>query len=561
MRQRAAAVPPLAWLLLLTLGCLAPFLGKAFFTDDTLFLRAAEQIQKHPADFYGFRINWFGYTSPMTVAFDNPPLTSYYIALAASILGWSEFALHLAFLLPALAVAGGIFALAKQYCRHPFTAAVIAVLTPVFLISATPVMCDVMQLAFWVWSVVSFEKGLRSNRKLDFVFGGVLAGLAVMTKYLGLALVPLLLAYGVCQKRRAGWWLLTPLVPLLFALAYEWITGRIYGHGLLFSAAKYASNYRADTHQALWERALVGLSFLGGCFASVLFFSPVIWSRRLLLLMPCLMAACLLLIPRVSVDAKYLWRDDGSLDWPQFLYLAVLTVGGVYIFLLAAVDLWQRRDAISVLLLLWLAGMFIFTTAVNWTINGRSLLPALPAIAILAARRLDKKNPNAPRGNFMRILWPAIPSAAVSLLLVQADCNLANAHRLAARELGTQYHAQGRRVWFLEHSGFQYYAEQSGARALEEKTPGLAAGDVVILGYEAEDVTPVLGKQARLIESRKYFPNKHFSTFSFKAGAGFYATAVGPIPFAVKGLQPECFEVYEMTGSSPTELAADAGRR
>src|SRR6266516_1798125 len=127
--QRLASVSPRNWLLLLTLACLLPFCNKAFHIDDTLFLRAAEQIQKHPADFYGFNLNWYGETTSMTRASENPPLTSYYIALVAGIAGWSEWALHLAFLLPALAAVWGVFALARNYCDRPLVAGVVAVLT------------------------------------------------------------------------------------------------------------------------------------------------------------------------------------------------------------------------------------------------------------------------------------------------------------------------------------------------------------------------------------------------------------------------------------------------
>src|SRR2546426_9386785 len=102
LKDRFAAVPAQVWLVLLTLACLAPFLNKAVHIDDTLFLRAAEQIQKHPADFYGFRMNWFGTTKPMIANFDNPPLACYYAALVGSVAGWSEPVLHLAFMLPAV---------------------------------------------------------------------------------------------------------------------------------------------------------------------------------------------------------------------------------------------------------------------------------------------------------------------------------------------------------------------------------------------------------------------------------------------------------------------------
>src|SRR5204862_4895187 len=106
---------------------------------------------------------WFGTTQPMIQVFFNPPLTSFFIALAASIGGWSERALHLAFLLPALAAAWGTFALAKVFCERPVLAAISTVLTPVFLICATTVMADVVLLAFWVWSLVFFVSGIQKD--------------------------------------------------------------------------------------------------------------------------------------------------------------------------------------------------------------------------------------------------------------------------------------------------------------------------------------------------------------------------------------------------------------
>src|ERR1051325_891527 len=85
---RNLRVPTLLWLLLLTCVCLLPFLGKPFHVDDTLFLRIAAHIQKHPVDFFGFKMNWYGNVRPMVENFDNPPLTCYYIALVTGVLGW-----------------------------------------------------------------------------------------------------------------------------------------------------------------------------------------------------------------------------------------------------------------------------------------------------------------------------------------------------------------------------------------------------------------------------------------------------------------------------------------
>jgi 4-amino-4-deoxy-L-arabinose transferase-like glycosyltransferase len=557
LKQRLTSMPPLVWLLLLTAACLVPFAGKAFFIDDTLFLRAAGQIQKHPLDFYGFSMNWFGYTTPMTVAFDNPPLTSYYIAFVAFLLGWSEWALHLAFLVPALAAVAGIFALAKSYSGRPFTAALFAVLTPVFLISATAVMSDVTELAFWVWTLVLFEKGLRTESRAAFVTSGILAGLTVLTKYPGLSLVPLLLAYGFCAKQRPGWWLVALVVPLLFAAGYQWLTHHLYGHGLILGAAHEASKFRANAHVAPWEQVLIGASFVGACFLPILLYTPWLWTRRMILLMPCLAAAGLLFIPRMAVYAPLIWNAAGSLNWGMFLYLAILMVTGLYVFLLAGMDVWERRDAVSVLLLSWLLGVFVFTVAVNWTINGRSLLPAVPAIGILAARRLERKLPDSGPNLFLPLALPALVAGAVSLLLVNADYDTANSQRAAALQLGARYRAPGKTTWyrFSNHWGFQYYIEMFGARAVEEKSPAYSPGDILIVASNIQDFDPAdfdatHAKQLRLIETGEVVGNRHLSTSDANAEAGFYGTCIGVLPFAIGDIGSQNFEVFEIINAA-----------
>ena len=115
-------------------ACLLPFSGKAFNIDDTLFVYVARQITQHPLDPFGFKVNWFLDAVPMAYETKNPPFASYYIAAAASFVGWSERALHLAFLLPALAVVWGTYRLAQRFTNSPLLAAAATLLTPAFLV-------------------------------------------------------------------------------------------------------------------------------------------------------------------------------------------------------------------------------------------------------------------------------------------------------------------------------------------------------------------------------------------------------------------------------------------
>jgi hypothetical protein len=591
-QQKWGSLPPVACVLGLSLACLLPFLAKPFHVDDTLFLRAAKQIQKHPVDFYGFNINWFGTTQPMTRSMENPPLASYYAAVIASIGGWSEPVLHLGFLLIALAAAAGIFSLATRFCSRPVLAATVAVLAPVFVISGTTLMCDTLLLALWVWAVVFFERGLQKSSAANFMLSGVLAGLAFWTKFTGLALVPLLAAYALgkqcpglsarflplklqagqsssqppgepdCSQLRSGEtpampsfshrarWLLTPLLILVFVAAYQWITFRLYGTGLFLTSARFSSAVRADENSSVVAQQLVGVSFLGGCFLPTLFYAPILWAGRKAWIGVLVTLTFSILCTFHDPFNAYVWHGQWHPDWVLLLQTILFMAGGIHVLLLAANDCWQRRDAAALLLLLWTGGMFVFATVFNWTCNARSLLPMLPAVGILVARRLEDKNQPALSAFSWRILCPALPALAVSLLVAQADYNLAKAGRNAAKDLCAKYSPQpGRRLWFDHHWGFQYYMEQGGGRPLEMDLGQMARGDLVIIPAEGIDEIDPPCNLFRIVDMLKYTTNPHYSTQSRSAGAGFYAATVGPYPFSAGYVNPECYYVFEAVQS------------
>jgi len=534
----------LVWVLLITLGCLLPFLGKPFHMDDPLFLRAAMQIRQHPLDFYNFTMNWLGTPLPMVKDFDNPPLTCYYLALAAAVVGWSEPALHLAFLLPALASAWGIFVLARRFTLRPGLAAVSAVLTPVFLISATTLMCDVMCLAFWIWAVVTFVKGLEHNDWKWLLAAGLLAGLATLTKFTGLALVPLLTFYALARQRKFGRWLVALLIPVFFAVGYEWITRRLYGQGMLLAAGAFASEDRSGAQGGLLEKTLIGLGFLGGCFLPVLFYLPMIWSRRLAVLGLGWLAPCLAAL-FWQPHFKPLLVPGGHLNAATFLEAAVLLAGGILVLLLTGADFWHRRDPDSMLLVLWVLGLMTFTVVLNWTINGRSLLPALPAVGILLARRVDARWPEPSLARRLWLLGPALLAAALSLRVAQADARLAATNRLAAEQLWAQYHKPGNTVWFEGHWGFQYYLERQGGKAIDLNDPKKAGRDILIIPANASNLYAPPKDLVQLVAKVDYLPDASCATMNNLAGAGFYASVHGPLPFVIGRLEPDRFYIFE----------------
>ena len=191
---------PRAILIVITLACLLPFADKAVHIDDPLFVWAGRQMQTQWWDPYGFQVNWYGWEMPMHEVTKNPPLACAWIALLISIFGENEFALHLGFFLQAIAVVLGTYALARRLCDHPFYAALAALCTPVFMISSTTLMCDVLMVAFWVWAVVFWMRGMEEDRPLFLALAALLVVGAFLTKYFGIALVPLLLVYSLVAQ-------------------------------------------------------------------------------------------------------------------------------------------------------------------------------------------------------------------------------------------------------------------------------------------------------------------------------------------------------------------------
>ena len=527
-------------LTILTGAMLAPFLAKPFNIDDPLFLWAAQQIQSHPGNPYGFNVNWYGVIQPMWVVTQNPPLFCYYLAVAAGIFGWSEIGLHFACLLPVVAVVLGTYRLAKNFCRWPQFAALATLFAPGFFVSSTTVMPDVPMLAFWVWAVVFWTEGVRQNNFLKLSVAGTLIALAMLTKYNGICLIPLLAAYGWIEKRAVGRWTAFLSIPVVILCAHELLTLRLYGHPHFLVSNQYAKAAQIAYGFSKLFKALNTLTFTGGCFAVALFCSPFLWRKCVLSLFATSAALFLALALAEGMMAKnYSWLV-GSICVCAETQIFFWCVGGVCMLALALADVWQKRNSGSWLLALWVLGTFIFGAFVYWTVNGRAILPLAPAVAILIARRLEQTGLALPAG----IKFSLMASAALSMLAAQADFQLASTARKSAEQVCAKYAARHGRLWFEGHWGFQYYMQLFGAWPLDFNHPELESGDVLIIPARNSNGPPHDLQKAALLDVFTIPVYPWFATMSPDVGAGFYSFVWGPLPFAFGCVPPEKLSAY-----------------
>ncbi|HEX6852309.1 MAG TPA: glycosyltransferase family 39 protein [Candidatus Polarisedimenticolaceae bacterium] len=528
----------------LTLGVFLPFLGKAVHIDDPLFVWTARQILSDPTDFYGFTLNWQGVEEPMSEVTQNPPLAAYYLALVGWLFGWSERAMHAGFLLPALLAVLGTYRLAHVLGTDSMRSAIATLAAPVFVVSGTSLMGDMMLLASWVWAIALWIEGLRLGNATRLGFAALLVAAAALTKYFGISLVPLLFVVSWMETGRLGRWTAILLLPVAALVGYQALTESLYGTGLLGNAAAYASDFRVGG--GLLSKAITGLAFSGGCIVLLLTAAPLLWGKRALLFgIPAAGVVGAIVVAMRQVGEFHVTRPQG-IAWSFVAQVSLLVVAGTGLLVLAVADWRRRRSADSVLLLLWVGGTLAFTCLVNWTVSARNLLPLVPAASLLVVRRLESSGHVRDRAGRARVTLAVGASLAVALLVAWADYALAGSARTAARSLVREPNGTSNAFAFQGHWGFQYYMQELGARPLDRDEPRYHADEAVVVPVGNSYLFPVPAERrvSRVVHAFRTLPG--LTTMSARLGAGFYSDGWGPLPFAFGRIPAEEYVVYRM---------------
>jgi len=521
---------------------LVPFIGKAYHMDDPLFIWAAKQIQHSPANPYGIYVNWYGKGQALWDIAKNPPLTSYYLALFASVTGWGEIPIHVSMMVWAIAAMTGIYSLARYLGLPPIETSLIALMTPVFLVSSTTVMCDVMMLSFWIWAIVLWMKGIDDKNRRYLVVSMLLAAAASLTKYFGIALIPMLFAYSLVVKRRLGWWVFYFIIPAVILAGYQWATIALYGQGLLGDAVSYAREMKLDHYGML--TGAVGLVFVGGCLLGTVFYVPFLWSRKSLLAGGVLITIIVVLLCNMKSMGDIPLRVSDGIRWSLVIQFTLLFIVGLNILAIAVLDLWEKRDAISTMLFLWVFGTFVFATFINWSINGRTILPMVPAACILVMRRMETREKLASIRRWFLAGCALIPALTLATAVAWADYTLANAGRSAAAVIEQKYNDPTRQIWFQGHWGFQYYMERFGAKPIDFRHFTRVPGDVVVVPMNNTNLREGNPEVFQTVETFAIQPWKWLSVMQKMMGAGFYSDDFGCIPFLFGDAPLERYEVW-----------------
>ena len=518
------------------------FVGKAFTIDDTLFLKAAEQILITPLDFYGGEVNWYGIPDQHHVINKNPPLVSYLIAAVASVFGFSEIALHSFFFLPLALSAIGIYLLGREFDTNPLLTTVLAIFTPVFLVHGTNVMTDSTMLMFWIWGLVFWMIGTRTDAAKWFVLAGVSVALGALTKYTCILLLPLMVLSGTWKFRKPGRWLLAIVIPLVAMAGFEYYTQALYGKGLFLEAFVYASERAPRDLGDYVDNTLIGLAFLGGCFPAALLLLPSCGGRWLKSGVLILALGVFALVYSLGGLVNHPFSSEGANSTALTIQFCAFTIAGICLVVVCLREAGKGFNHDSVFLLLWFFGIFIFVCYLNWTINARSFILLVPAAGLLLSRRLGEWG--VKRGNVKKfVVYPIVAVAALlSVATVYADYAWAGTARVAAREITTKY-SDLAKVFFQGHWGFQYYMEQAGATPLNFRNADIRTGDYIVIPINNTNLAQLDFRFER-VEIMTFSHGSFIAVMSPAKSAGFYASVWGVLPYSFEKPRDELYYIY-----------------
>lgn len=542
-----------------------PFAAKAVHIDDVYFLEVAGSVLRDPLrPFAGavaledidYRVFAGAGRCPTTFAsMSHPPLVSYVMALVARLSGgFRELPLHLAFDLFAMGAGLAMYDLARRFTRPPVLTTLLLVSSPVFVMSAQSLMTDMPALALSLAALAVFIRGIDGSLGRTLVLSGVLAGLATLTRYSALLVLPLFCAYAFGRGRvRRAW----PALLGVSGVLGLWALQNLAVHGELHILAS-ARHYRlffaggALDWAGLLSKTLGDLSGLGGTsFAAAVLLVATGLRRRVVTFGLSLLTAAMVFVVRpAGIERLNLYSA-----------FEVIAVAGCFAAgaLLLVEALWPAsgstrpveagdRDGafLAAWLLLSIGGSLFFLPFGT----ARYMLPVLPPLWILLVRRFWDHDDGLPRVRTAAGLVVA-QGLALSLVFGIVDEEYAGRYRELAVRIRESY--PQRNVWFAGEWGFRYYMSQAGGRYLQSTDDTPQIGDIVVRPFMAgmHEISPALLARTALVEQRQLSSRWPIRLMNFEAKAGYYSVHWGYLPWAVSNAPLETVDVFEVRSKAP----------
>jgi hypothetical protein len=506
--------------------------GKPWQIDEPFFLAIARHILVDPLHPLAFDFNWYGWSAPMALFNNTPPVLGYLLAAALKISGGGEFLTRALFFPFDLASAWALLALAARFLKRPLWPVLIVLAGPAWALNMNHVMAERVMAGFALPGLWLAVVGADDGDSRAWWASAALCGAALFSKYNALFVIPPVLVYGWSRKvskRRLALWAAAALSLFAVYQMRDLLAGG--------DAARAAGMVRDAVARTLWSKpshkARALLAFTGGLGLVVSAWGFLLKPARAALIVSAVFCAALFgpwldLVPSV----RFVDRAAG------FLFAWGLLVG-----------LWALargpRTRGAALWASWAASVALLQLA-YWSILARFVVFLLPPLTFWLWERLEAERPESlercGRAGFGAAL-------ALGLALGAVDWRYASAQKEAVAAAVEMARAGGGRAWSAAHWGLQEYAFEAGAGELDVRRGAWAEtrpGDVVIVPKANTNVMQANGRilaDVHEFQVDSPIPLRHISGWTGEGG--FYSSSMGFLPWSISNEPVERFTLVQ----------------
>jgi hypothetical protein len=462
-----------SWALLLALAGLFTLLNalKPVHMDDTAYYYYARRIAEHPLDPYGFEVFW-GQWPLRANRVLAPPVLPYWWSVGFRLFSERPFLWKLWLFPFSLLFVFSLHAIFRRFAAGLEMLLVwMTVLSPTFLPSLN-LMLDIPALAlglcaFWIFLSASDRNSVRLS-----VFAGLVAGLAMQTKYTGVLIPAVMLLYGIFFGR-VKLALIAASVAAAVFISWEVYTHLLYGRSHFLNGLDGARG-GSGTIAVLFTTFF---SILGGIAPALglLALAALCVGRRVIVASALLVALGYLLLIAVPEGIASGMTSGHSVDqviFPIFGYTVCALVMAVVWALGTSgrPDQWsflgRHWDRVDCFLLGWLLLELAGYCALNPFPAVRRFMGVIVITTLLIGRLAARKN-------LLPSQSPVICGAAVVGILLGlgfyvVDLREAQAIKQSVVMAADYVKSQDPKatIWYAGRWGFQYYAERAGMVAV-----------------------------------------------------------------------------------------------